>query len=156
METRSYNVYSFAELTDEQKQKAVENLWDINVNYDWWDCTYDDANTVGLKISGFDIDRGSYCTLSFINTDEDTATAILKNHGESCDTYSLAQAFLADLEKEIDEARQDDLSVDFLKALSDEYLSMLRTAYEYLTSEEVIIETIDANAYMFTENGDID
>jgi len=155
METRSYNVYSFAELTDEQKQKAVENLWDINMNCDWWEFTYEDANAAGLKISAFDLDRGSYCELSFISGSEYTATAILKNHGESCDTYILAKAFLADLENETGDAGRDDLSADFRRALSEEFLSMLRNEYEYLTSEAAIIETIEANAYMFTENGDI-
>ena len=61
IKTTETKVYKFEELTDEQKEKAIEKLYDINVNYDQWDFTYDDAERIGLKLEGFDIDRGSYC-----------------------------------------------------------------------------------------------
>lgn len=34
-------------------------------------------------------------------------------------------------------------------------LSLLRQDYEYLTSEEVVREMIDANGYEFYENGEL-
>ena len=43
METRTYNVYKIDELPKESKQKAIEKYYDINVNWDWWDFTYEDA-----------------------------------------------------------------------------------------------------------------
>jgi hypothetical protein len=48
-----------------------------------------------------------------------------------------------------------DLDTEFQRALGKEYLSILRREYEYQTSEEAIIETIEANDYDFTEDGRI-
>lgn len=59
MKTKSYNVYKFNELSEESQQKAIENLYDINVDYDWWESTHEDAKTIGLEITEFDIDRGA-------------------------------------------------------------------------------------------------
>lgn len=36
MELRTYKVFTFDELTDEQKQKAIQKLSDINVDDDYW------------------------------------------------------------------------------------------------------------------------
>ena len=41
METKTYKVYKFDELSEEAQAKAIENNYDINVSYDWW--TMDDA-----------------------------------------------------------------------------------------------------------------
>ncbi len=37
METRTYNVYKFDELSEEGKEKAIQNLQNINVDFDWWE-----------------------------------------------------------------------------------------------------------------------
>ena len=58
MKTKTINLYSFDELREESKKKAIQNLWDINVDYDWWQFIYDDAKQIGLKLTGFDLDRG--------------------------------------------------------------------------------------------------
>ena len=42
---------------------------------------------------------------------------------------------------------------DFLQSLCEDYRIILRNEYEYLTSEEAIIETIESNEYYFTEDG---
>lgn len=49
----------------------------------------------------------------------------------------------------------DDLDAAFARALSEEYLSILRQEYDYQTSEEAIKGTIEANDYDFTEDGKI-
>ncbi len=36
METRTYTVYKFSELSEEAQQNALENLYDINVDFDDW------------------------------------------------------------------------------------------------------------------------
>ena len=58
-------VYLFSELSDQAKQKVIEDNYDINVDYEWWESAYEDAANIGLKITGFDIDRGSYCNGEF-------------------------------------------------------------------------------------------
>lgn len=162
------DVFKFDELSEEAKQKAVENLYDLNVDYDWWDSIYDDAKQIGCKIDGFDTGRGN--SIKFVCKDaEETATLILENHGDQTDTYKLAEQYLKDHDKIIEEAERDedgeladeyavdrlldDLDAEFIRALGEEYLSILRQEYEYLTSEEAIIETIRANEYEFTEEG---
>ena len=168
--TTHTTVYKFDELTEEGKRKALENLYDINVSFDWWDSTYDDAETIGCKITEFDLDRGSCCRLTCPDAHE-TARLIVENHGEMCETHKLATEYLKDHDKIIDEAERDEdgelsdeyavdklldeLNAEFERALGKEYLSLLRQEYEYLTGEEAIKETIEANAYDFTSEGRI-
>ena len=44
-------LYHFNELNDKAKQSAVNQMYDLNVDYDWWNFIYDDAKNVDLKIS---------------------------------------------------------------------------------------------------------
>jgi hypothetical protein len=155
--TTHTDAYKFEELTDEAKEKAIANLYDINVDFDWWDCIYDDAKTIGCKIKEFDIDRGSYCKLVCDDAHE-TARLIVENHGKTCDTYKLADEYLKDYDKlgrdeDAVDKLLDELETEFKRALGEEYLSLLRREYEYLTSEDAIVETIQANEYEFTEDG---
>ena len=96
MKTICTTVYSFSELSEEAKQKALENLYDLNVDYEWWDGVYEDAKNAGLSISAFDIDRGSYCKGELTTSALASATEILKNHGESCDTWKMAFDFVTE------------------------------------------------------------
>ena len=79
MKNITTTLYSYDELSEDAKDKAIEEMYDINVNHDWWEFTYDDAETIGLKITGFDIDRGSYCSGDFINSAYSVAKSIIKN-----------------------------------------------------------------------------
>lgn len=65
----THTVYKFEELSDEAKSKAIDNLYDINVDSDWWEFAYDDIENdlkeIGITIQEkhrfyFEIDRGSY------------------------------------------------------------------------------------------------
>jgi len=168
MRTIRTKVYKFSELSKPAQQKAIEKMYDINVDYEWWESTYEDAANVGLKITGFDIDRGSYCKAEFIEHSENVAAAIIENHGETCQTYKTAQSFIASMKVIEDRARAEgkdgdesywfdteieDAEDEFLKSLCEDYLKILRDEYEYLTSEDAIIETIEANEYEFTKDG---
>ena len=61
MRTIETKVYKFSELNETAQQAAIQKNCDINVDYNWWEFTYQDAKQVGIIISSFDIDRGSYC-----------------------------------------------------------------------------------------------
>ena len=63
--TTKTDVYKFDELPEDAKEKVIENLSCINVDFEWWDCTYEDASNAGLKLTEFDIDRASYCKGEF-------------------------------------------------------------------------------------------
>lgn len=170
MQTITINLYQFSELSDEAKQKAISNLAMINVDGEWWESTYEDAANIGLKITGFDIDRGSYVNGSFTLSANEVAANIFSNHGESCETFKTATAFMdcwqpifndyMDETSENYESRENEECMqseedEFLSSLCNDYLKILRDEYEYLTSEEAIIETIESNEYDFTEDGEL-
>lgn len=154
----SYKVYTFDELSEKAQEKALGLMYDINTDYDWWQCTYEDAENVGLKITGFDIERGNYCNIEAIEDCEAIANEVIKEHGDITDTYKTAAAYLAELEKidvETDEGEDllANLNENFLRDMGECYLSMLKAEYEYQTSDEAIKETILCNEYEFLEDG---
>ena len=55
MRTINVNLYQFDELSDVAKQEAITELYDINIDHNWWKFIYEDAKTVGLLITGFDV-----------------------------------------------------------------------------------------------------
>lgn len=68
VQKREYKTYKLSELTDDARAKALETLYDINVDYDWWEFSLEDiANwtleTYGIEFEAehvcFDLDRGS-------------------------------------------------------------------------------------------------
>lgn len=143
--TVTHEVYTFDELSEDARQKALEELYDINVDSDWWyENIYEDAENIGLKITSFDTykhDISGHLT-------EDMQTVcknILKEHDNTCATYTTA-------EKNKNRHGEDNQQ-QFCKDLLEVYLVMLRDNYEYLQSEEAITETIRANEYEFYANG---
>ena len=168
MRTIQVNLYKFEELSEEAKQKAIENLYEINVYFDWWECTYDDAIRIGLRITGFDLDRNRHAKGKFLLSANEVAQNILNEHGEQCETYKTASEFLEEWNPifaeymdensehyESYEREQEliDLENDFLNSLLEDYSIILQKEYEYLMSEEAIIETIEANEFEFYEDG---
>jgi hypothetical protein len=162
-------VFKFEELDEAAQETAISELYDINVDYEWWDYVYTDAEDVGLKIKGFDLDRGSYCNVEWIEDPLTVANKIIENHGPDCETHKDAEIFLADYDKIMNDAEKDEegemlfeldieeeieeLEDEFLKTMCENYRIMLSKEYEYLTSEEAIKETIIINEYDFLENG---
>jgi hypothetical protein len=169
--TTHTDVYKFNELSDDAKQTALESLYDINVDHEWWDWEFEGAKNVLLEITGFDLDRNRHCTGNFMEYAEDTANKIIAEHGEMCETYQTAQRFidetralLVKMPEKLDdegydeneyerEQAQEDLDGEFLRAILEDYSIILQKQCEYLQSEEAIIETIEANDYDFTVDG---
>jgi hypothetical protein len=185
VETISKNLFTFDELSETAKDNAINNLCDVNVVHEWWKSLYEDAETVCIKITEFDLDRNRYCKTEIQNCHL-TAELILKNHGEECETYKTAKTFLDEylpLHTKIEKAEDIDsrysdhyytpvykklceaitswnselegIEEDFKQSITEDYSIVLQKEYEYLTSEEAIKETILANEYEFTENGKI-
>jgi hypothetical protein len=183
--TIEIQAYKFDELSETAKQKVLEKFYDLNVDYDWWDFIYEDAKTVGIKITSFGLDRHKDCDGEFYDNAEEVAEKILKEHGESCETHKTAQSFMDDCENLRDTAKKewekylaehpnederewedyeeyfgdkyesdfDDLCEEFEKDIFSDYADILQDSYDYLTSEEAIVESIEANKYEFDENG---
>lgn len=154
-ETTTRTLYLFNELSDKAKQKAIEKLWDINVDYDWWDSAYEDAANIGLKITGFDLGRAQSITGDFTELPENVIANILKDHGETGPTVHTAMNYKATIWEDEEGDRSEDAEHELLNDLLQDYWIMLRNEYEYLISEAAIVETIEANEYEFTENGEM-
>ncbi len=168
MRTKCYNVYKFAELSDKGKENAISNLRDINVKHEWWDATYADAQNIGIKITSF----SNYlsCEGKFLSGALETAHKIEKEHGADCETFKTTKEFLAERDEIVDTApkdhdtgefqneteldhKLDEIEGEYLKSLLEDYRIMLDKEMEYLISDEVIKETIEANDYDFTQDG---
>jgi len=162
-------VYTYEELSDKAKEKVLDKHYYHNVDYDWWDAVYDDAEMVGIKIEGFDTDRGAYCKIRFMGGAEETAHKIVDEHGDMCETYKTAKAYLEARDKLVDEwprdedgeledeygldDKLDDLDGEFKHDISEDYRINLQKEYEYLTSREAIEESILNGDFEFDEEG---
>lgn len=159
MRTVETVLYKFEE--HPRQDLLLTKHWDINVDYGWWDSVYDDAWNIGLKITWFDIDRKS-CAAKLTAHGQEIAEKIIQEHGSETNTYQAAKDFQAayallhlkypydDFDDELEEAEED-----FKEDLCKAYLQILKDEYEYLTDEERIKETLIANDYEFTIDGNI-
>ena len=185
-ETTTRTLYQFGELSDKAKQRAIENLYYINIDHDWWEFTYETIQTAGdclgidCTIDGFDLDRGSHVALSGRYSYRKNWRATLRAEfgGDSLLELERIGAWLQDAQKclfwsgyatlesdrygtrysaDADQGGQRDVDglVDGLREFEHWALTLLRHEYEYLTSEEAIIETIEANEYEFDEAGNL-
>jgi hypothetical protein len=172
MKTIEITLYKFNELNETAQAHAIENNRHFNVDYEWWNCTYDDALNVGLEINGFDLDRSKHCTGKLISSGSETSNLILDNHGEKSDTYILAKEFKNKWSKlvtkhsdgvkldKVTEEREyefdnlaDDMEYRFLNDLLALYADMLEKEYEWLIGDECIKESLIANDYDFLQSG---
>lgn len=154
MTTKSITVYSFDELSKEEQQKAIRHNWAINCQHDWWDDVYDDAANIGLKITGFDLGRSQEITGKLTDDAESICKAILKNHGEQCETVAVAKEFIARIvAQKLADKEDEEIEYDLKESLLKCYFSLLKDEYEYLTSDEAVTETL--LQYEFTEDGNI-
>lgn len=173
MRTIRVGLYTFGELSEKAKEKAISKYRNINVDFDWWESVYDDAERAGLKITGLDLDRNRHATGKFIESAPEAANKIIADHGKDCETHKTAKAFLSDWSELVtkysdgiktDEVHEDneyefdqeanELEAEFLKSLLEDYSMMLQREYEYQTEDEQVAETIRANGFEFTEDGE--
>lgn len=170
MRTAQVYYYKFDELSDKAKERALDWWRQGALDYDWFDCVYEDASRVGIRITGFDTGRGCEITGEFNGTAEETAEKIIAEHGEGTDTAAEARdyqktlaEFMATAEKDEDgelatwglAADKEDIDRGFLRAVLESYLATLREEAEYLQSDEVGEDELIANEYEFTEDGAI-
>jgi len=175
MRTIEIKAFQFEELDSQTQEKIIENNRAINVDSDfWYQCELDNYKTeLKIKVNEFDIYRRTinitiedifetaekiinffgkkssvvYIAKTFIR-DRDT---LVKKYGEGNekDGYGVKEEFWSEYDEEIEY-----LEKEFRKEIAEEILSMLTRDYEYETSDDGIKETILANKYEFTENGE--
>lgn len=162
MRVHKVTLYNYDELSEQAKERVVNEQRYINVEHaDWWNSTYEDAANIGLVIDGFD---DYYATGGLLaDTALESIALILDNHGESCETYKIAMKYseliVADqiaqrcLGCEHWGDEDEDLVQNYVSELLTEYRKTLSQEYDYLTSDDAVIATIRSNEYEFTEAG---
>lgn len=162
-------LYQYSELPESIQVKVLSSLHDINTDYCWYEHTYDDAEEIGLRITGFNLDyvnqiEGYFKAGSL--SGYDVAQAIIASHGEQCDTYVWAKSYLAqysvidqkhDVTDNDDEYTEERMTLDdeMLPSLLECYWRMLRDDYTYRQSKQAIVETIECNEYEFYCTGEL-
>jgi hypothetical protein len=173
MRTIETEVYEFHELSEQAKENAVNNIREINVEHDWWDCTYETFRELGIRIEHFDLGRRSEIGIDLIETHHEIAINVIGTFGENSLKQN-AEYFIEqrdNLVKELGDGDEIagysvregnevefDLRVEtieeyYFEQLKIDILHWLRCEFEYLISDEAIIETIEANEYEFTKEG---
>jgi hypothetical protein len=168
MKILTIKAYHFDDLSDDAKENARNWFIENYPDYGWWNCTYEDAKDIGLKIRSFYLDRNRHANGNFLLNAAEVAQNILNNHGETCETYKTASKFMQEWQPVFDDYMQpnnplyesseceeklNELEDEFLNDLLEDYSIILQNEYEYLVSDENIDETIRINEYLFTENG---
>ena len=180
MREMTVTVYSFNELSDDAKKRALNAFRDINVEYDWWTYgAYDTIRTAG-RLLGLDIDRINFDTDSYciFNADYEyvrgAAKAVKAEFPQDTKLHDVARK-LQDLQKRhfyslscaVTKGQSmnyyrcfrfgEDYECEDLGDIIDDFAHwariLLRDEYEYLTSDEAVQEAIEANEYEFTEEG---
>ena len=141
-------------------------MYDINIVDEWWDFLYEgfkeELDKIGVSCNTFyfSLDRDYYFVMNkpmiidsikFLKYCKiDLRTRLGK---ELIETIHInTHDYLGNnMENYIDEESCDEK----LKTLLKDFSSQLNSSYEYLTSEKVIIETIESNGYEFVECGDL-
>lgn len=132
----------FSALTPEQQDRVLENLSDINVHHDWYDHTYEYYENKLKKLGFTDI---KFEFSGFWSQGDGASFTAKHKRG---DIYKIGYY-----------AHSHTMHCDDSKALllvarriADQLYRSLETDYEYLTSRDAIIETIEANDYWFDES----
>jgi len=154
MRTIETTLYQFEELSAESRQKAIETNSTINIDFDWWDCTYEGMREMGVEINSFDIYHRDISIT--IEDSEYTAKQIVKNYGEGMDVYISSKRFteLSDalVSNELDE-KIEYLEEEYRQQMAQSIFTWLYEEYDYLQSEESIAQALVDNEYEFTKDG---
>ena len=190
MRIQETKIYTFNELSDESKEKALDNCRDTNVFYggEWYDGVIYTckgvAKTLGIDVdsihfSGFSSQgvgacfTGTYEYHKGWRTELKAYAPINKDLLAICVALQEAQrkAFYTIVARIAHRGHYShsgcmaidvDASCSFdsdeiqgaLRLLADWMYSSLEAEYDYLTSDEAVRESIIANEYEFTENGE--
>jgi len=180
MREMNVTVYSFAELSEDAQERAINAFRGINVEYgDWWRDTYDTIRTAG-KLVGLDIDRIYFDTdlYCIFNADYRYVRGAVKAvrdefswaddlHDVARDLQVLQKRHFYSLSCDVASQRDtnsyrcfrfgEDYECEDLGDIIDDFAHwariLLRNEYEWLTSNEAIREMIEANEYEFTADG---
>jgi len=195
----TFKLYKFNELSDEVKEKVLDdNRYIMVEDYDWAEDILDYAEEAGFDICEVDINR-DYIKLKFKEGEETVLSSIKKicrNFDKEGKIYKLAKEYYDEIikyfkeDEEIQEFMQAqkcpitilDMKIDefiehypdsmlediarywlvddryrdaYLRDMGNLFLSVLEDEFNYLISDEAIIEYFDNNDYLFLENEEV-
>ena len=185
MEIVQIKGYTIGELEPKAKERALNWLIE-GLDYEWWDCVYDDAKAVGkclgiriddISFSGF-YSQGCGCSFSgYYSYHKGWKKALKAYAPNDKELIEIGQALqdiqrpaFYELEGEIkgnerywrtnielhwQYSAHEQTVNDVLRNFADWIYNNLQTEYEWLSSEEQLIESVQANGYLFDENGRI-
>ena len=156
--------FLFEELDSQTKEKVIENNRTINVDSNfWYECELENfKHELKIKVNEFDVYR-TEINITIENSFE-TAQGIVNFFGKESSIVYSAKTFIRDMifieekyehDGEKLEEELEYLEEEFRGEIAEEILSMLTSQYEYETSDDEIKETIIANEYEFTEDGEM-
>ncbi len=179
---RTTLIFTFDELDCAAQYRAIRAHIGINVDgTNWWEYVYTDADTIGLKISEFDLGNARKIRGKLTVDLPECCRLIRTNHGKNCETSETAQVYLKGyaiafaqwrkIETQEDPEAYEDYSIadwwrefadsdiaaditgDFERMLLQDYFSILDKEYDYQTGEDAVRDSIRCNELGFLENG---
>jgi len=180
---KQITVYTIDELDEEVKNDIIEKNRYYLVEFGWWDGCLDEfenlLNDYGMEILddnnfSFDLQRKSLTISLYVNNcrklfekvlspetknkffyeclkrEENPYVDVSINHNMKADVY------IEWKEEEFDENLIDEIESEinkFLQKLKRTFMEILEDEYEYITSDEAILDTIRANEWLFTKDG---
>ena len=179
MREMTVTVYSFAELSDDAQERALDEFRDINVEFNWYEDTFYTIRAagelLGLEIGGIHFDTDSCCIFDAQDRYARGAAKAVRNEFPWADGLCQVAKDLQALQKRhfyslscaVTEGRSvnyyrcfrfgEDYECEDLGDIIDDFAHwawiLLRGEYKRLTSAEAIQEAIEANEYEFTEEG---
>lgn len=170
MKTIAQNIYTIKELPKDVQKKVIEKNRHINVEHEWYDFIFDnfiiEAKKYGFIVTSKDIHFSGFysqgdgaCFDGEIKTRfKNVRFDIRKNHfaGNYCHSTTRFIDFenlypdkpLSKIDKKLKELQEN------YKMLCDKLYKTLSDNYEHLTSDESILESLEANEYYFYNNGE--
>lgn len=177
--TKEIKIYDYNDVINntELKERVLQNLYDINIDFNWWDdifeCWADTLAPKGFKnfmLTEFDVDRRTIdvrfdfdLSILIENSNLTLKEKKILNYLYENDLYDIYNSDFDGIDYTKDnhsyikalihkfeyelKERIEDIHVSILDELSEEY--------DDRTSEEAILETIQINGYEFLEDGTI-
>ena len=172
-ETIINKIFTFDELSEEAKEKAINDFAESNMDYDWWEWILEDlveqCGKFGVHFSTedvhFDLNRGGYCyvysnkiTFDWISDVDLLAKLGAYQNYMGGGMNGRIQTEMVDESRIIERAPYERVNtiIDKLNKCYDIFsdtLERLWKEYGEIQSEKYIIEQIEANDYEFYEDG---